>query len=175
MNGRAVGVVGHFDQFDRFLAAIRELRAFGLDNIRVASPVPHHEIDEALGRRESTVRVFALVGGIVGAIFGLGLTINTSIGYPLITGGKPIVSMPAFIVIAFELTILFGAIGTLLGLLVNARFPRLHIAPAFHPRFCQDQFGLFVFCAPNEIESTAQILRNAGAAEVRRVEGDVEA
>jgi hypothetical protein len=81
----------------------------------------------------------------------------------------------AVIVIAFELTILFRAIGTLLGLLINARFPRLHIAPAFHPRFCQDQFGLFVFCAPNEIESTAQILRDAGAAEVRQVESDVEA
>lgn len=175
MNGRAVGVVGHFDQLDRFLAAIRELRASGLDNMRVASPVPHHEIDEALGRRESPVRVFALVGGIIGAIFGLGLTINTSIGYPHITGGKPIVSMPAFIVIAFELTILFGAIGTLLGLLVNARFPRLHIGPAFHPRFCRDQFGLFVFCAPDEIESTAQILRKAGAAEVRQVEDNVEA
>lgn len=175
MNGRAVGVVGHFDQLDRFLAAIRELRASGFDNLRVASPVPRHEIDEALGRRESPVRVFALVGGIVGAIFGLGLTINTSIGYPHITGGKPIVSMPAFVVIAFELTILFGAIGTLLGLLINARFPRLHIGPAFHPRFCQDQFGLFVFCTPDEIESTSQILRAAGAAEVRQVEGDVEA
>ncbi len=175
MNGRAVGVVGHFDQLDRFLAAIRELRASGLDNLRVASPVPHHEIDKALGRLESPVRVFALVGGIVGAIFGLGLTINTSIGYPHITGGKPIVSMPAFIVIAFELTILFGAIGTLLGLLINARFPRLHIGPAFHPRFCRDQFGLFVFCAPDEIEATAQILRKAGAAEVRQVEDNVEA
>jgi hypothetical protein len=174
MNGRAVGVVGHFDQLDRFLAAIHELRASGFDNLRVASPVPRHEIDEALGRRESPVRVFALVGGIIGAIFGLGLTINTSLGYPHITGGKPIVSMPAFIVIAFELTILFGAIGTLLGLLVNARVPRLHIGPAFHPRFCQDQFGLFVFCAPNEIEPTLQILRKAGAAEVRQVEDGVE-
>lgn len=174
MNGRAVGVVGHFDQLDRFLEAIRELRASGFGNLRVASPVPHHEIDEALGRRESPVRVFALVGGIVGAIFGLGLTINTSIGYPLITGGKPIVSMPAFVVIAFELTILFGAIGTLLGLLINARFPRLHIAPAFHPRFCRDQFGLFVFCAQDEIGPASQILRETGAAEVRQVEGDVE-
>jgi hypothetical protein len=58
--------------------------------------------------------------------------------------------------------------------LVNARFPRLHIGPAFHPRFCQDQFGLFVFCAPNEIEPTLQILRKAGAAQVRQVEDRVE-
>lgn len=174
MSGRVIGVVGHFDQLDRFLEAIHTFRASGFENLRVASPVPRHEIDEALGRRESPVRVFTLVGAILGGTLGLGLTINTSIGYPLITGGKPIVSMPTFIVIAFELTILFGAIGTLLGLLVNARFPRLHIGPAFHPRFCQDQFGLFVYCTSDEIEATSHILRKAGAAEVRQVDNDVE-
>lgn len=171
MSPRVIGVVGHFDQLDRLLEAIHECRASGFDNLRVASPVPRHEIDEALGRRESPVRVFTLVGAILGGILGLGLTINTSIGYPLITGGKPIVAMPAFIVIAFELTILFGAVGTLLGLLVNARVPRLHIGPAFHPRFCSDQFGLFVFCAPDELEATSRILLAAGAVEVRDVEG----
>jgi hypothetical protein len=116
------------------------------------------------------VRVFTLVGAIVGGILGLGLTINTSIGYPLITGGKPIVSMPAFIVIAFELTILFGAIGTLLGLLILARVPRLHIGPAYHRRFSEDQFGLFVFCEPEQIATTSRIFREAGAVEVRNVE-----
>lgn len=90
--------------------------------------------------------------------------------YPLITGGKPIVSMPTFIVIAFELTILFGALGTLLGLLVIARSPRLRIGPAFDPRFCEDQFGLFVFCTPDQLAFTSHILREAGAVEVRHVE-----
>jgi hypothetical protein len=170
MSRRVIGVVAHFPHFDRFLDAIRDLRASGFDNLRVASPVPRHEIDEVLGRRESPVRVFTLVGAILGSIVGLLLTINTSIGYPLITGGKPIVSMPAFIVIAFELTILFGAVGTLLGLLVNARFPRLRIGPAFDPRFCRDQFGLFVFCSTEEIATTSHILRQAGAVEIRDVE-----
>jgi molybdopterin-containing oxidoreductase family membrane subunit len=169
MSGKVIGTVAHFEHFDRFLKAIRVLRASGFDNLRVASPVPRHEIDEALGRRESPVRVFTLVGAILGGTVGLGLTINTSIGYPLITGGKPIVSMPTFIVIAFELTILFGAIGTLLGLLVNARFPRLRIGPAFDPRFCEDRFGLFVYCTEDQLETTSNILRIAGAIEVRHV------
>jgi molybdopterin-containing oxidoreductase family membrane subunit len=170
MTPRIIGVVAHFDHFDRFLEAVRQLRASGFDNLRVASPVPRPEFEEALGRRESPVRVFTLVGAIVGGILGLGLTINTSIGYPLITGGKPIVSMPAFIVIAFELTILFGAIGTLLGLLILARVPRLHIGPAYHRRFSEDQFGLFVFCEPEQIATTSRIFREAGAVEVRNVE-----
>jgi len=170
MSGQVIGAVGHFDHFDRLLKAIRVLRASGYDNLRVASPVPRHEFEEALGRRESPVRVFTLVGAILGGTIGLGLTINTSIGYPLITGGKPIISMPTFIVIAFELTILFGAIGTLLGLLVNARFPRLRIGPAFDPRFCQDQFGLFVYCTQEQLETTSNILQTAGAVEVRHVE-----
>lgn len=169
MSDRVIGVVAHFAHFDCFLEAVRQLRASGFDNLRVASPVPRHEFEEVLGRRESPVRVFTLVGAITGGIVGFLLTINTSIGYPLITGGKPIVSMPTFIVIAFELTILFGAIGTLLGLLVLARVPRLHIGPAYDPRFCGDHFGLFVFCTPDQLEITSQIFREAGAVEVRHV------
>ena len=171
MSDRIIGTVGHFAHFDRFLAAVRQLHAAGFHHLRVASPVPHLEIDEVLGRRESPVKVFTLVGGILGGITGLMLTINTSISYPLITGGKPIVSMPAFIVIVFELTILFGAIGTLVGLLVNGRFPRLQIGPAFDAHFCEDQFGLFVFCSVDQIPTTSQILRESGAVEVRDVEG----
>jgi molybdopterin-containing oxidoreductase family membrane subunit len=167
---RIVGTVGHFSHFDCFLQAVRQLRAAGFSNLRVASPVPHHEIDEALGRRESPVRVFTLVGALLGGTTGLFLTINTSIAYPLITGGKPIISLPTFIVIVFELTILLGAIGTLVGLLVNGRFPRLHIGAAFDPRFCEDQFGLFVFCTRDELATTSNILHQAGAVEVRHVE-----
>ena len=170
MSGKIIGAVGHFAHFDRFLEAVRRLRASGFDNLRVASPVPHHEIDEVLERRESPVRVFTLVGSIFGGVLGLLLTINTSIGYPLITGGKPIVSMPTFIVIIFELTILFGAIGTLVGLLVSGRFPRVRIGPAFDPRFCGDQFGVFVYCTRDELTTTSSILREAGAVEVRHVE-----
>ncbi len=170
MSGTIIGTVGHFAHFDRFVEAVRQLHAAGYTNLRVASPIPHHEIDEVLERRESPVRVFTLVGAILGGITGLLLTINTSIAYPLITGGKPIVSMPAFIVIVFELTILFGAIGTLVGLLVNARLPRLHIGLAFDSRFCEDQFGLFVFCGADQIATTSQILRESGAVEVRNVE-----
>lgn len=170
MSRRVIGVVGHFNYFDRFLHAIRKFRESGYDNLRVASPVPHHEIDEALGRRESPVRAFTLVGAILGGIGGLLLTINTSVGYPLITGGKPIASMPAFFIIVFEMTILFGAIGTVVGLLVNARIPRVLIGPAYHSRFSEDQFGLFVFCTPDQIESTSSIFREAGAVEVRHVE-----
>ena len=167
MNSRAVGVVGHFDQLDRFLSAIRELRASGFDNLRVASPVPRHEIDEALGRRESPVRVFTLVGGIIGAILGLGLTINTSIGYPHITGGKPIVSMPAFVVIAFELTILFGGLSTVLGMLLLGRLPRFWPSPAYDPRFSNDRFGVAVRCASGRGASVSTILQASGAEEVR--------
>lgn len=170
MSPRVIGVVGHFTHFDCFLRAIRKFRDSGFDNLRAASPVPNHEIDEALGRRESPVRAFTLVGGILGGVLGLLLTVNTSVGYPLMTGGKPIASMPAFFVIIFEMTILFGAIGTVVGLLVNARLPRKRIGPAYHPRFSEDQFGLFVFCTPDQIKSTSSIFREAGAVEVRHVE-----
>jgi len=167
---RVIGIVGVFAHLDDLLEAIRHLRAGGFEELRALSPVPLQEIDEALGRRESPVRVFTLVGGILGGVTGLFLTINTSIGYPLIVGGKPIVAIPAFIVITFELTILFGALGTVLGLLTNARVPRLRLGPAFDPRFCSDRFGLFVRCQPGEVETVSRLLLGAGAEEIRHVE-----
>jgi hypothetical protein len=148
------GLVGNFRHVDSLLEAM--------------SPVPHHAIDEALEKPKSPVRVFTLVGCLLGAATGLTLTIATSMYYPLITGGKPIVSIPPFLVIVFELTILFGGLLTLGGMLLKARLPRLSIGPAYDPRFSEDRFGLWVRCDGRDSEKVAALLKNAGAEEVVR-------
>src|SRR5262249_58603786 len=90
--------------------AIRELRARGFQAISAYSPVPLEELEEALtghGLPRSPVRLFTLVGGLIGTGTGFWLTIWSSVKWGLIVGGKPVVSIPPFVVIAFELTILF--------------------------------------------------------------------
>jgi len=131
----SAGLVGSFRHLDSLLEAIEQLRQAGHRNLRTLSPVPHHAIDEALEKPPSPVRYFTLVGCLLGGATGLVLTIATALHYPLITGGKPIISIPPFLIIVFELTILFGGLLTLGGMLLNARLPRVHLLPAYDPRF----------------------------------------
>ncbi len=160
------GVVGSFRHLDSILKAIEELHGSGYKDLQALSPVPNHEIDEALEKPPSPVRFFTLVGCLLGGIVGLILTIATSLYYPLITGGKPIVSIPPFLVIVFELTILFGGLLTLGGMLLHARLPRVGIAPVYDPRFSEDQFGLWVRCEDKDYEAVGTLLRSAGAEEI---------
>ena len=163
-------VMGVFPHVDTAVHAIRELRARGFSPVSAYSPVPLPEFEEALtghGLPLSPVRLFTLVGALTGTVSGFALTIWSALKWDLITGGKPVVSIPPFVVIAFELTILLGGLCTLLGLLVTARLPRLRGSPHYDPRFSADHFGVEVVCRLDQVGTVDAILRQAGAAEVR--------
>src|SRR5512141_422903 len=100
------GVVGSFRHLDSLVLAIEQLKKAGYRELQALSPIPHHAIDEALDKPTSPVRVFTLVGCLLGCITGFTLTIAATLHYPLIVGGKPIISIPPFLVIVFELIIL---------------------------------------------------------------------
>lgn len=166
----ATGVLGIFQHVDTAVHAIRELRAKGFGAVSTYSPVPLEEFEEALtghGLPRSPVRLFTLVGGLTGTASGFALTIWSSLKWNLVVGGKPIVSIPPFVVIAFELTILLGGLCTLLGLLVTSRLPRLAGSARYDPRFTADRFGVEVACPPDRVRAAEEILRRAGAEEVR--------
>lgn len=161
-------VVGVFAHVDTIVRALQDLRAKGYHDLSVYSPLPVHEIQEVMerGRRLSPVRLFTLVGGLTGLVSGFLLTIWSSLRWNLVVGGKPIVSIPPFVVIAFELTILFGGVATVIGLLALARIPRNRPSPSFDPRFTNDRFGVAVHCGADRTLSVREILRAAGAEEV---------
>jgi len=162
-------VLGVFAHVDTTVRALEELRAKGYHDLTVYTPVPVHEIEEVLERDRpvSRVRLFTLIGGLTGAVSGFLLTIWSALVWGLTTGGKPVVSIPPFVVIAFELTILFGGLATLIGMVVLGRLPRLAPSPTFDPRFTNDRFGVAVHCATGRGGSVREILRGAGAEEVR--------
>lgn len=166
MSASYSGVVGTFSHLDSLLQAIEGLKKAGYRELQALSPIPHHAIDEALEMRTSPVRVFTLIGCLIGSITGFVLTISASLHYPLMTGGKPIVSIPPFLIIVFELTILFGGLLTLGGMLLSARLPRVHIGPAYNPRFSEDRFGLWIGCEEKEYEEVTRVLEHAGVEEI---------
>src|SRR5215475_3984298 len=162
-------VLGVFAHVDTTVRALEDLKSKGYHDLTVYTPVPVHEIEDVLERDRpvSPVRLFTLIGGLTGTASGFFLTIWSAMQWGLVTGGKPIASIPPFVVIAFELTILFGGLATVLGMVLLARLPRLRPSATYDPRFSNDRFGVAVHCARERAGSVREILRGSGAEEVR--------
>src|SRR5437588_3124091 len=163
------GVLGIFQYLDATLDAIKQLRTAGHTDFTVYSPIPRHEIEDALEQPVSPVRMFTLIGGIAGCAVGAWITLYMSYDWPIVLGGKPVGSIPPYVVIMFEMTILFGALSTILGIAFNALFAaRRQGTIAYDARFTNDKFGVFVPCEPARAGPVETVLRGAGAEEVRR-------
>jgi molybdopterin-containing oxidoreductase family membrane subunit len=162
-------VLGVFAHVDTTVDAIERLKAKGFREMTVYTPVPVHEIEDVVERDRpvSHVRLFTLIGGLTGTATGFFLTIWSAMKWGLVTGGKPVVSIPPFVVIAFELTILLGGLSTVLAMLLLGRIPRLRPSPMYDPRFTRDRFGVAVRCDGRDENAVRDILTGAGAEEVR--------
>ena len=161
------GVLAAFEHVDAATDAIRSLRARGIRDLTVYTSHPNHEVEEACGHTNSPVRLFTLLGGLTGCTAGFAMTIWMSRDWPILVGGKAIAAIPPYVVIAFEMTILMGALLTLfsvafLSLLKAGR--RI----AYDPRFSDDRIGVFVATRGTDAAAVEQFLRDAGAVEVNR-------
>jgi hypothetical protein len=133
-----------FEDKQGFLKKLEAIVKSGVPKktIDVFTPYPVHETEHLLDESQSPVRFFAGVGAVTGFIAGFAFTIFTVMDWPLITGGKPLVSIPAFLIIAYELTILFGCLSGFLGFLHLGKIPV--IANMFSNREFSDKFIITV-------------------------------
>jgi hypothetical protein len=161
------GVLGIFSYVDVTVNAVKKLKKEGFKNLRVFSPAPNHEIEHVMDEPESIVRYFTLFGAMLGAACGVGFTVLTSTDWPIQVSAKPIVSIPPYTVIIFELTILIGALSTLLGLLINSRLRKNAPKSMYDPRFSVDKFGIMVTCGRDNVNEVEEILNSQGAEEVK--------
>jgi hypothetical protein len=159
------GVIGAFRHVDAACDAIREIKGRGYKDFIVYTPVPNVEIAAAIGHKVSPVRRWTLAGGLIGVITGFAMTIWMSYDYPIVVGGKPLGSAVPYVVIAFELTILFGALATVaaVGYYAWRTFQR----GPHEPRFTNDTIGIFVPCDEENRASVQDLLTSSGAEEVR--------
>jgi hypothetical protein len=167
MSGQHTGVLGSFDYLDATIASIEELRAKGFDEITAFAPYPDHDIEHALGYGKSPIRIFTLVGALTGASTGLAFTVFTSMDWPLVTGGKPILSIPAYVIPTFEMTILLGALFTVFGVFWNMRIPDIRSQVVYDPNFSAGQFGVYVTASHDRIGEARQILESHSPARLQ--------
>lgn len=169
MSGNPTGatlVTGIFADREAVIRAAEDARERGWRIDDVFMPYPSARIDRLLFEGESPVRAFTLAGGILGFAAGLGLTTLIALQHGIAPGGKPLVAIPPFLIIAFELTILFGALATLAGFIRQARLPQKRRGRP-HPHGCtSDRFALAVEADAEEVAAVRAWLEGAGAEKV---------
>lgn len=131
------GFIAEFHTGEDLLAAVKRSRAEGFEIMEAYTPIPMEDVAHALGHK-TRLPLIVLCGGILGALVGFGMQYWMSvIDYPLNIGGRPLNSWPAFIVITFEMTILFAAFSAVLGMFALNGMPK-----PYHPVFNVPGFEL---------------------------------
>jgi len=159
-------LVSVYDLPSDVATVVRKLKARGFENLTTYSPAPFEEIELAEDPKPSAVRVFTLVGGLVGVVTGFGIQIWMSLDWPIKIAGKPFASIPPMWIIGFELTILFAGLLTLVGLLIfGGLYPR-KLDEHYSPRFSAEEFGVVVHCEDRDIAEVEALMRGHNAKEV---------
>ncbi len=165
-----------FDSPDALVHAVRETVSAGYTRYDVHSPYPIHGIERVMKLRSSPLGYFALVFGILGALGAVGImTWVTLVDYPLVIGGKPFWSWPAFVPVAFEVTVLLASVLTVIAMIVvffkfpNTNHP-LHDTP-FLRRVSSDGFGITIQADDPQFDeqSVRQHLERLGGSEIASV------
>lgn len=150
------GLMAEFDSPSDLVAAARKTYDAGYKKIDAYTPFPIEELAEAIGFHRNGVPLVVLVGGIIGCLSGyLMQWWIATISYPVNVGGRPYHSWPSFIVVTFEMTILFAVLSAVFGMLALNGLP-MPYHPVFNvPRFAfatKDRFFLIVFSSDPKYE-----------------------
>lgn len=168
------GIVAEFKTPEALIEATKCAREAGYRALDAFTPFPVDGLAELLEFRDRRVLSLGFAGAVFGFAIALAMQMTASFDYPLDVGGRPLYALSAFAVIAFELTILFSALATALGMLYLNGLPRLN-----YPVFSASRFPLaskdrFFLCIKAEDplfaeEETVRFLERAGAASVELV------
>ncbi len=169
------GLMAEFDDPKALVAATAAAYDHGYRQMDAYSPIPIEELSEALGIHHTAVPAIVLLGGIVGGLTGYGLQYWVSvIAYPINVAGRPFNSVPSFIPVTFELTILFAALTAVFGMIALNRLPTLY-HPVFNvPRFALATRDRFFLCIEStdpkfDMQATREFLEGFAPREVSEV------
>ena len=169
------GLMAEFETPGDLVAAARKTREAGFRKFDAYTPVPLHELDEAMDLHDNRVSLYTLIGGILGGTGGFTLASWVSAkALPLNIGGRPLISIPMFIPVTFECTILIAGLTAAISMLMLNGLPQ-----PYHPVFNVERFGgasksKFFLCIESDdkkfdAEATARFLESLNPQEVAEV------
>ncbi|HXR16548.1 MAG TPA: DUF3341 domain-containing protein [Terriglobales bacterium] len=169
------GIMAEFDSATYLVEAAHRTHEAGYSKIDAYSPFPVEGLAEAMGFHKNAVPLVVLIGGLLGGLSAYALQYWISVvSYPVNVGGKPYHSWPAFIIVTFEMTILFGGIFAVFGMLALNGLP-MPYHPVFNvPRFAlatKDRFFLIVFSTDPKYSAseTRRFLESLGPRSISEV------
>lgn len=166
------GMAAIFETEESILKAAAKARESGFKKFDAITPYPVHGMEEACGIQRSWIPYVTFIMGVTGCALGWLLTWWTSaVNWPLNIGGKPFHSLPAFIPIMFELTILFAALSSVAALLYACGLPKVN-PPTIHPDLTSHKFAIFIpqDDAGYDERRIQEMFQGLGATEVRKAE-----
>jgi hypothetical protein len=172
---RVYGLMAEFDTVDSAVTAAQRVYGAGYRKIDAYSPFPVEELSEAIGFHKNGVALICLIGGLLGCTgaFTLQWWIN-NVSYPINIGGRPLNSWPSFIIVTFEMTILFSGLSAVFGMLALNGLP-MPYHPVFNvPRFdfaSKDRFFIVIFSSDKNYDAvrTRQFLEGLNPISVAEV------
>lgn len=176
MAAQSYGLIAAFDKTPDVYHAAEKVRDAGYRHWDVITPFPVHGLDKAMGLKRSVVPRISLAGGITGFITGMTMIWWTdAFDYPLVVGGKPLFSPMFAFPVSYELTILFTAFATIIGMFVVNGLP-MHYHPVLKHdeirRGMDDTFFIVIEARDPRfnLENTKALLEKAGGRDVRELE-----
>jgi hypothetical protein len=166
------GVMGEFSSVKKLQHAAEAASKAGFSVMDAYSPFPIEGLAELMGKKRTRLPRLVFIGGVTGLITGLALQIFTTVvDYPMNIGGRPLLSLPSFVPVSYELTILLASLSAAIGMLVINGFPEPH-----HPLFnvkdfekaSRDGFFLCIESGDPKFDASqvGQFLKGAGAEKV---------
>ncbi len=169
------GVVAEFVTPDELVRACKKAYAAGYRRMDAYTPFPLEEVADAIGFEKTRVPLLTLAGGILGGLSGFFLQywVHTA-AYPVNVGGRPLNSWPSFVIITFEMTILFAGIAAVVGMLTLNGLPQPYHPIFNHPRFTAASRDRFFLCIESadpkfDLVGTTQFLEATDAVDVAEV------
>ena len=170
------GLIATFDSVPAVYHAAQQVRDAGYRHWDCISPMPIHGMDKAMGLKRSIVPRISLAGGITGFCTGMSLIwFADAYVYPIIVGGKPLFSPLFAFPVSYELTILFTAFATIIGMFVLNGLP-MHYHPVLKfdqiKRAMDDRFYIVIETRDPRFNpaNTRALLEQAGGKDIKELE-----
>jgi len=176
MAAPSYGLIASFDTTPGLYRAAQKVRDAGYRNWDCVTPFPVHGLDKAMGMKRSIVPRISLAGGLTGFCTGMSLIYYTdAFDYPLVVGGKPFFSPMFAFPVSYELTILFTAFATIIGMFIVNGLP-MHYHPVLKydkiPRGMNDTFFIVIEARDPRfnLANTKALLEQAGGKDIKELE-----